>query len=609
MIITMFKYSFLVFHADYDGFIDHLKELGLAHIVESKDEPTDEMLSLYREISEVNRLMKALDARKKDISDTDKPLTYDSGKELFERTKEVEDELEKLNHQLAALQKEEKQVEPWGKFSLERIHKLEEAGYKLRFLICPIRKYQPEWENEYPIRAISDTSGYRYFVMVDTGEEKTRELINQVPQVDEVSPPTSELSTIRQKLKQTHSQVEELNQEHDLFALKGLPLLKKFKLSLEDKLADVNVIHQTSEKAEGSVRLMETWVPRLKTEELESWADKENIYYVKTVATGEDKPPILLKNNRYARLFEPVGKLFSLPAYVELDLTPFFAPFFMMFFGFCLGDAGYGLLIVIGAGIYKTKANADMKPLLSLIQWLGLATVIFGILTGTFFGVQLNKAPLPFLSGIREMFLDNDQMFNLALIFGAIQILFGMVLKAINEIRKCGFAYSFATWGWFLLIVSSGVFYLLDQNNPEAGYMWGPIHLVFVGLAGLGIFIFNHPRRNIFINFGLGLWDAYNTVTGVIGDLLSYIRLFALGLSSAILGLVFNQLAFDMSPDIPVLRHVIILLILVIGHSINIFMSGLGSFVHPLRLTFVEFYKNAGFVGGGKEYKPFQHVQ
>jgi V/A-type H+-transporting ATPase subunit I len=110
------------------------------------------------------------------------------------------------------------------------------------------------------------------------------------------------------------------------------------------------------------------------------------------------------------------------------------------------------------------------------------------------------------------------------------------------------------------------------------------------------------------MNIGSGLWNTYNMVTGLLGDLLSYIRLFALGLSSAILGLVFNSLAIQMSGDIPVLNIVIMVVILVIGHSINIFMSGLGAFVHPLRLTFVEFYKNAGFTGGGKKYEPFKKL-
>jgi F0F1-type ATP synthase membrane subunit c/vacuolar-type H+-ATPase subunit K len=104
------------------------------------------------------------------------------------------------------------------------------------------------------------------------------------------------------------------------------------------------------------------------------------------------------------------------------------------------------------------------------------------------------------------------------------------------------------------------------------------------------------------MNVGIGIWNTYNMATGILGDLLSYIRLFALGIASAIMGFVFNSLAVEMSGSIPVLSAIIMVIILVIGHSINLFMSGLGAFVHPLRLTFVEFYKNAGYTGGGKKY-------
>jgi V/A-type H+-transporting ATPase subunit I len=115
----------------------------------------------------------------------------------------------------------------------------------------------------------------------------------------------------------------------------------------------------------------------------------------------------------------------------------------------------------------------------------------------------------------------------------------------------------------------------------------------------------NNPGKNIFVNFGGGLWEVYSIVTGVMGDLLSYIRLFALGVSSAILGYVFNDLALQMSGSTPVVSQLVFVLILLIGHGLNIFMATLGAFVHPMRLTFVEFYKNAGFAGGGKAYNPF----
>ena len=107
------------------------------------------------------------------------------------------------------------------------------------------------------------------------------------------------------------------------------------------------------------------------------------------------------------------------------------------------------------------------------------------------------------------------------------------------------------------------------------------------------------------MNIGSSLWDAYNMATGLLGDILSYLRLFALGLSGGILATVFSSLALGMSPDNAILGPIVTILIFLIGHAINIFMNTLGAFVHPLRLTFVEFYKNSEFIGGGKKYTPF----
>jgi V/A-type H+-transporting ATPase subunit I len=609
MIVPMYKYSFLVYHADYDQFLDHLKKLGVAHIVEHQHEPTTEMQDLYRKISDLSKTIKILESRRKQIQDPAEVenITDKSGEKLNQRITEIESRLEQIQQQLSSLQKEEKQIEPWGQFTLEAINRLSEANINLRFLICPDSKYNPEWEEKYPVELISETDGYCYFIFVDKSENK--ELPEEMEESDEMPLPANTLEDVRKEISTTQAKADELNHELDKIAVHGIELLEEYQKKLEEQLADINVRFQTVDEVEGKIRLVEAWVPEVKADELEKWVDKKEVYYLKEAARKHEKPPILLRNNRFARLFEPVAKLFSLPSYIELDLTPFFAPFFLLFYGFCLGDAGYGLLLVLAIAIYKPKAKPGMRPILTLAQLLGLATILFGAITGTFFGINLIENPPKFLTNAKDLFLDNDQMFTLALAFGAVQILFGMVLKAINQIRQQGFGYSLSTWGWFILIVSSGIFYLLDMQNPEAGHFFGPVHTVLVGASVLGIFIFNHPKRNIFINIGAGLWDAYNMVTGVIGDLLSYIRLFALGLASAILGQVFNQLAFDLAPDIPLIGILVTLIILLIGHGINIFMSGLGAFVHPLRLTFVEFYKNAGFIGGGKEYKPYQRVQ
>ena len=200
-------------------------------------------------------------------------------------------------------------------------------------------------------------------------------------------------------------------------------------------------------------------------------------------------------------------------------------------------------------------------------------------------------------------FLDNQWMFNLSLILGAVQIIFGMILKAANQTIQFGLKYALSTIGWIIVLVSTALAFLLGDTMP----MGGTAHLVILGLAGVLIFLLNSPGKNIFLNIGLGLWDSYNMATGLLGDILSYVRLFALGLSGGILASVFNSLAAGMSPDNAVAGPIVMVLIFLIGHSINMFMNILGAMVHPMRLTFVEFFKNSGYEGGGKEYKPFKN--
>ena len=257
----------------------------------------------------------------------------------------------------------------------------------------------------------------------------------------------------------------------------------------------------------------------------------------------------------------------------------------------------------------RAKAKPNMKPVWTLGLLFGIATLVMGIVSGTFFGVNLIETNIHWLKSVQNIMLGQNQLMIFSVILGIVQIVFGICLKAARTIKIQGLKYALATIGWVVIIVGAGGSFGLSKAgliNPETGKY---LMLIF-GIAGaIPVLFFNSPGKNPFINLGLGLWDTYGTVTGLLGDVLSYIRLFALGLSSAVLGNVFNQLAFNLTGDIPVLSQLFTLLILLFGHSINFFMAALGAFVHPLRLTFVEFYKNAGFSGGGIEYKPFKIKQ
>ena len=193
----------------------------------------------------------------------------------------------------------------------------------------------------------------------------------------------------------------------------------------------------------------------------------------------------------------------------------------------------------------------------------------------------------------------NDSLFALSLILGGVQICYAMVIKIVNTTIQLGFKYAVATLGWLLVIIGA-VLAMFVPSMPM------PVVYAICGIGAAGALLYNSPGKNIFLNIGLGLWDAYNMATGLLGDMLSYIRLFALGLSGGVLAMVFNNIAVQMSPDVPVLGPIVMVIIFLFGHALNLFMSALGAFVHPLRLTFVEFFKNAGYEGGGTAYKPFK---
>ena len=603
MIVPMYKYAFLVYHSAYKSFLKDIRKIGVVHINTKNDEPTPEMQELFRHLNEVDKAVKKLDMLEPEKSETKPELN--TGEEVFNRLKTMEKEMEHNHHQVLQLEKEKKQLLPWGDFNWEKVRNLEEKGLHIRFMSCPIRKYEPAWEEEFYLKVITDLDGYRYFVKIEKTENGIPQNgFDEITGADELVLPERSLSEINAEINNLKSEAESLSHELHQVACHCKSLLKQYYEELQQELSEQNALLQTTEEVEGKVKLLEGWVPETKKADLDAYLEGNNILYTADKPEEEDKVPILLKNNRFAKLYEIIGKLYELPNHKELDLVPFFAPFYMMFFGFSLGDAGYGLVIIAAAQFMKKKMP-NLKPVMSLAQWLGLATVIFGIFTGTFFGIDLINSDITWLENFKAYMINTDQLFNLAIIFGVIQIIFGMVLKVINISRVRGFRYSLSTIGWLILIVGLGSVYGLKSAEVLSPQAAGIAQNSVLIASGILILVLNHPKRNIFMNVGAGLWDVYSMATSLLGDILSYIRLFALGVSSAILGLVFNSMAMSMKPDNIILGPLVMIIILVIGHGITIFMSGLGAFVHPIRLTFVEFYKNAGFTGGGKAYSPF----
>lgn len=604
MIIPMHKFSFLVFHQDYEAFLDNVREIGVVHLIEKQDDVSEEVRDQYDLIKEIQNVVKQLGKRDVQIKDSKTGL---DGKETFEKARDFYDKLEEKYQQITLLQKEISQVRPWGDFSKETLEKLASENLYVKFFSVAASRFEEEWVNEYPIEVIGQHAGQVYFVLIQQGEEEPD------IEAEEMRPPERPLSELLHYKKELEKDLKSINAEIDKLAREGLEAIKTYGYQVKESVDYKKAIENTEKQADEKVMLIEGWVPGEQKDKLTEYLEKNNILYISSKAEKEEQAPILLKNKKFAKKFEMLGDLYSLPKYTELDLTPFFAPFYMLFFGFCLGDAGYGILMAISALVLKKKLAKELKQIMGLVFYLGLSTFLFGIISGVFFGIDLYQTGLPVYKNLAARFEAQDTdinmlLFYLSLILGGVQIIFGLVLKAINETKQFGWKHAVGTAGWILLITGSIALYGISEVAGIPFVSLNPALYVLLGISGVMILLLNNLNRNILMNFGLGLWNTYNMVTGILGDLLSYIRLFALGISSAILGFVFNSLAISMSGSIPVLNILIMTIILVFGHGINLFMSGLGAFVHPMRLTFVEFYKNAGFAGGGKHYNPFKKI-
>ena len=594
MITKMKKLTFLVFYKEYQEFLDRMGELGVLHVVEKQQGALDNA-EVQEQMRLLSRYANAIEALEKVASEPSENSEFSEPSELLAKYDALLADKAAVEARLQLLAKDEQALAPWGNFEPASVERLIKAGYDINFFACADRLYKEEWESEFNAIIINSDKSKVYFITVTApGTEISIEAeLCRLPQIS--------LEALNKEIEGLKAKGVEQDRTLVSFANTHIATFKAAHEALQTSINFSKVALSADSVADNKLMLLQGWAPEKTLDTIREYLDKTGHYYQIDDPTAEDDIPIQLSNNKFFRLFEPLTKLYMLPKYGELDLTMFFAPFFMLFFGLCLGDMGYGLLIMLALPIF-TKLfqliNPEFKS--TLVFLFGLSTVLAGSLTGTAFGFNLYELNVPFLQKMKDvLYQDNQAMFYLSLIIGCVQILFGMVLKAVNLAIQLGFKYAVSTIGWILLLVGVAVGVL----TGSMGATW---FMVLMIAAGCMIMLYNSPGKNIFLNIGLGLWDAYNMVTGLLGDVLSYVRLFALGLSGGILASVFNSLAVGMSPDVPVVGFLVTALIFLVGHGLNIFMNILGSMVHPMRLTFVEFFKNSGYEGGGQAYKPFK---
>ena len=602
MIVRMNKYPLVLYHKAQEEFLAKLQELGVVDITTAGWEPNEEERALLVEIEGHKAAAEEFDSlRKKEGFKLGEP--YATGEEAYNRYKTASARVESLKGQIAKTEKEVEELSVWGDFEPESIARLAEEGIVLHFYSCYANEFaraEAEWSENYTLEVIAEKGGVTYFVIVGRAGEPA-------PAIDaqQVRTPQTNVEGKVEELKQLNAQLDEWMEVLGR-CVASADLVANHGAALADRLQFSQVSHSGAGEAEGRLIVLQGWAPVANEEAVDALLEAQgDLLYAKEKPTMEDETPVALKNGWFAKPFEFIGDFYAVPKYGTMDLTRYFAPFYMLFFGFCIGDAGYGAtFFLIGLFMYLKKMKG-MKLISQLVMWLGFGATFFGLCVGNIYGVSLIGKGVPEWYN-NAMTTINDQLFYIALGCGIVQIIFALILNVINTTIAYGFKYSFGTLGWLIILVDCLLAFLLPMVGVEGFSFSSPVCLGILGVGAVLMLLLNNPNRNPLVNFGSGLWDTYNNLTGLLGDVLSYVRLFAISLSGGALAVVFNDLAGSLAPDTPGLRQLVMFLILAFGHGINIFMSAIGAFVHPMRLTFIEFYKNAGFEASQRIYTPFK---
>ncbi len=340
---------------------------------------------------------------------------------------------------------------------------------------------------------------------------------------------------------------------------------------------------------------------------------------LKVKPEDDEEPPVLIDNPKWIKPFESVTTLYGLPLAAEMDPTPLLAPFFILFFGLCLTDAGYGitLAIIMGAYLFRSKKTISEAPLWWLLFISGIFTFLVSIPFGGWFGLSPQQAqsfaPWAVLDtngdGVADMF--KGQIWNLgdtkgitffqnlSIVLGLAHLSFGMFLAGYSKLRNKDVAGAFWQDATSLILIGTGILYVFAPADMKQTAFYALIAATVLLVWGKG------QGKAWYVRPLFGLLGLMNFVLGMLSNTLSYLRLLALGLVTGALALAVNLVAQQVSGLLPIYIGIPVgFVIIVAGHIVNIALNTMGAFIHSGRLQFVEFFSQF-FEGGGRPFRPF----
>jgi V/A-type H+/Na+-transporting ATPase subunit I len=605
MITSMKKIAVLAFHQDREKVIEQLQELGTVHVVTEEIPGSERVVYLREKLSRINKAIQLLEPYSSDEEDLEGVPPITIPKSWPEEIIRLHKNLDRLEQQQDKLEKEQEKLLPWGDWNPERIAELNESGIQVQLFLGEENAFQAFDFGEAVAEAVYERNGQVYFVLFSQQD------IPDLP-FTSVQLPEKNLTAIEEQLVAlSRDKTQKLNTLKKRAT--NISSFRNYSRHVQYQLLQEEARNSFHELAKGKLIRLSGWFPARQENTVKRTLQQQNLYLEVAAPGPNDKVPVKLENQSYVSWFEPITRLFQLPQYAEMDLTPFVAVFYPILFAYCLGDAGYGLVLFVAS---FTARFITSRRIANLGMVLGLVTILMGIAkSGTLFGISISEVEnSPFFSALARLIVISDDQsvvlnsFNVALMIGVVQIFTGLGAAIAGKWKFEGFPAALPQVGKLLIILALLVIFLGGMQELEFAkpYLFPAQVTLWVGII---LVLFTHDLKQAwFIRLGSGILPLFFIFTGFLGDVLSYVRLFALGVASAVLGLVVNDIGlriieagwWGVFPAI---------LFLLFGHGLNFALAALGAFVHPLRLTFVEFYNNAKFRGGGLPYNPLKKLK
>ena len=491
----------------------------------------------------------------------------------------VKNKLIELLEQREFLQERIKQVSLWGDFILPEEGQL--SGYKLWFYIVPKRLMKKVLDSELIWQQVNQSNTEAYIAVIAWDEPAAKAM--PVPRTHTGGVPLSQLykqlENIELEIEDAYARREHLTRWMSLIMLN---------LAENENQSNLKAAHLLT-RDEQDVFVLQSWVASQDLAGIEQFAQQQQLACLIEEPDGEELPPTLLKNTNTFAGGEEIVKFYQMPNYYGWDpsIVVFFS--FALFFAMILSDAGYAAVFMSLLAFKWQSMGESIKGIRfrQLLLITLMASLVWGIMVGSYFGVSPELGSLPAKFKLFDM-NDFDIMMKISILVGVLHIAFANLVQAYQHRHKSTL---FASLGWALFVIGGFVLWLAMDSQQQ---VLEQTAYAMLGVSVLALIIFSSDRPirkplDLVLRL-LGGIKSLTSITKIFGDVLSYMRLFALGLASASLAITFNDLASQVYHAMPGMGLLFSILILLIGHILNIMLGIMSGVVHGLRLNFIEFY-------------------